>query len=90
MEALAGIEADIESYFGEQDQQKSSPDGCKQVPWLSWEEWDSVRESLFSSSPDRIASTLERVMLFFTCFQFATEIGSSLLLYRPESLKLVE
>nr|AAL91200.1 unknown protein [Arabidopsis thaliana]AAO00916.1 unknown protein [Arabidopsis thaliana] len=61
MEALAGIEADIESYFGEQDQQKSSPDGCKQVPWLSWEEWDSVRESLFSSSPDRIASALERV-----------------------------
>ncbi|XP_010491978.1 PREDICTED: uncharacterized protein LOC104769459 [Camelina sativa] len=61
MEALAGIEADIESYFGEQDQQKSSSDGCKQVPWLSWEEWDSVRESLFSSSPDRIASALERV-----------------------------
>lgn len=68
MEALAGIEADIESYFGEQDQQKSSSDGCKQVPWLSWEEWDSVRESLFSSSPDRIASALERVILCLMCY----------------------
>ncbi|KFK25498.1 hypothetical protein AALP_AA8G122400 [Arabis alpina] len=62
METLAGIEADIESFFNEQDQQRpSSSDGCKQVPWLSWEEWDSVRESLFSSSPDRAASALERV-----------------------------
>lgn len=61
MEALAGIEADIESFFNEQDQQRPSSDDCKQVPWLSWEEWDSVRESLFSSSPDRAASALERV-----------------------------
>ncbi|KAL1199151.1 hypothetical protein V5N11_014648 [Cardamine amara subsp. amara] len=61
MEKLAGIEADIESFFGEQDQQKSSSDSCKQVPWLNWEEWDSVRESLFSSSPDRVASALQRV-----------------------------
>uniref|UniRef100_A0A1J3DQM4 Ribosomal biogenesis protein LAS1L n=1 Tax=Noccaea caerulescens TaxID=107243 RepID=A0A1J3DQM4_NOCCA len=61
MEALAGIEADIESFFNEQDQQRPSSDCCKQVPWLSWEEWDSVRESLFSSSPDRVAFALERV-----------------------------
>ncbi|ESQ41191.1 hypothetical protein EUTSA_v10012989mg [Eutrema salsugineum] len=61
MEALAGMEADIESYFKDQDQHRPSSDGCKQVPWLSWEEWDSVRESLFSSSPDKTASALERV-----------------------------
>ncbi|VVB14256.1 unnamed protein product [Arabis nemorensis] len=61
MEALSGIEADIESFFNEQDQQRPSSDGCKQVPWLNWEEWDFVRESLFSSSTDRASSALERV-----------------------------
>lgn len=70
METLAGIEADIESFFGEQDQQKSSSDNCKQVPWLNWEEWDSVRESLFSPSSDRVASGLERVK----CKDLLTEI----------------
>ncbi|KAF8118180.1 hypothetical protein N665_0006s0173 [Sinapis alba] len=61
MESLEGIEADFESYLNEHDQQRPSSDGCKQVPWLNWEEWDSVRESLFSSSPDRFAFALQRV-----------------------------
>ncbi|CAN6974399.1 unnamed protein product, partial [Brassica oleracea var. botrytis] len=62
MESLQGIEADFESYLNnEHDQQRPSSDGCKQVPWLNWEEWDSVRESLFSSSPDRFAFALQRV-----------------------------
>ncbi|KAJ0260834.1 Las1-like family protein [Hirschfeldia incana] len=62
MESVEGIEADFESYLNnEHDQQRPSSDGCKQVPWLNWEEWDSVRESLFSSSPDRFAFALQRV-----------------------------
>lgn len=62
MESLEGIEADFESYLNnEHDQERPSSDGCKQVPWLNWEEWDSVRESLFSSSPDRFAFALQRV-----------------------------
>lgn len=62
MESLEGIEADFESYLNnEHDQQRPSSDGCKQVPWLNWEEWDSVRESLFSSSPHRFAFALQRV-----------------------------
>ncbi|KAF3505475.1 hypothetical protein F2Q69_00000499 [Brassica cretica] len=64
MESLQGIEADFESYLNnEHDQQRPSSDGCKQVPWLNWEEWDSVRESLFSSSPDRFAFALQREKL---------------------------
>lgn len=31
------------------------------VPWLSWDEWDHVRVSLFSSSPDAIEAALTRV-----------------------------
>ncbi|XP_010543391.1 PREDICTED: uncharacterized protein LOC104816332 isoform X2 [Tarenaya hassleriana] len=62
MGPLAGIEAEICSFFDDQDPQRTSSDGCKPVPWLSWDEWDSVRESLFSSSSDKVASALERVM----------------------------
>ncbi|KAL0709408.1 hypothetical protein Bca4012_016386 [Brassica carinata] len=62
MESLEGIEADFESYLNnEHDQQRPSSDGCKQVPWVNWEEWDSVRESLFSSSPHKFAFALQRV-----------------------------
>ncbi|XP_031401967.1 uncharacterized protein LOC116211645 [Punica granatum] len=31
------------------------------VPWLSWDEWDHVRFSLFSSSPDAIEAALIRI-----------------------------
>ncbi|XP_010519821.1 PREDICTED: pre-rRNA-processing protein las1 [Tarenaya hassleriana] len=62
MDPLAGIEAELFSFFEDQDPQQTSSDGCKPVPWLSWDEWDSVRESLFSASSDRVASALERVM----------------------------
>ncbi|XP_010519817.1 PREDICTED: geranylgeranyl transferase type-2 subunit beta 1 isoform X1 [Tarenaya hassleriana] len=58
---LAGIEAELFSRFEDQDPQQTSSDGCKPVPCLSWDEWDSVRDSLFSSSSDRIASALERM-----------------------------
>lgn len=33
----------------------------KLVPWLRWEEWDSVREGLFSSSTEAVASAISRV-----------------------------
>ncbi|KAK4741965.1 hypothetical protein SAY87_025553 [Trapa incisa] len=32
------------------------------VPWLSWDEWDHVRVSLFSSYPDAIEAALTRVL----------------------------
>ncbi|GAB2287090.1 hypothetical protein Dimus_021475 [Dionaea muscipula] len=33
----------------------------KLVPWLNWDEWDSVRVALFSSSPDSVAFALRRI-----------------------------
>lgn len=35
--------------------------GQKLVPWLNWEEWNSVRQSLFSSSEDSVGFALGRV-----------------------------
>lgn len=35
--------------------------GLKLVPWINWDEWKSVRESLFSPSPVSVASALQRI-----------------------------
>eukprot|EP00257_Ricinus_communis_P022219 XP_015581883.1 uncharacterized protein LOC8267756 isoform X2 [Ricinus communis] len=46
------------------DQEKSSSSssyGYKLVPWLNWEEWERVRDSLFSDSAQNIASAITRV-----------------------------
>jgi hypothetical protein len=39
----------------------SSSYSQKLVPWLSWDEWLFVEHSLFSDSPDSVASALKRV-----------------------------
>ncbi|KAL5708427.1 hypothetical protein ACHQM5_019223 [Ranunculus cassubicifolius] len=36
----------------------------KRVPWISWEEWNFVRKSLFSSSPHSIATALDRISMW--------------------------
>ncbi|EHA8590770.1 putative Ribosomal biogenesis protein LAS1L [Cocos nucifera] len=35
--------------------------GYKLVPWSSWDQWNFVRESIFSSSPDSVAAALRRI-----------------------------
>lgn len=35
--------------------------GYKLVPWSSWDQWNFVRESLFSSSPDSVSRALKRI-----------------------------
>ncbi|OAY74823.1 Ribosomal biogenesis protein LAS1L [Ananas comosus] len=35
--------------------------GYKLVPWSSWDQWDFVREHLFSPSPDSVAAALRRI-----------------------------
>lgn len=35
--------------------------GHKLVPWISWDDWRFVKDGLFSSSPNLIASSLRRV-----------------------------
>ncbi|KAK6911468.1 Las1 [Dillenia turbinata] len=40
---------------------RKTPSGYKLVPWMNWDEWDSLRLSLFSSSPDSVASALDKV-----------------------------
>jgi ribosomal biogenesis protein LAS1 len=48
------------------DEILSSSNDYKLVPWLSWEEWDSVREGLFSSSTNMVVCALNRVSYIVT------------------------
>ncbi|XP_039060417.1 uncharacterized protein LOC120204384 isoform X2 [Hibiscus syriacus] len=61
MEPLLGFEEEtIEAY--NQESSSSTPSGdYKLVPWLNWAEWESVRNSLFSSSPLEISFALSRI-----------------------------
>ncbi|XP_030522188.1 uncharacterized protein LOC115735206 isoform X2 [Rhodamnia argentea] len=53
----------------------------KLVPWLSWDEWDSVRASLFSPSPDSVASALRRITAWRSrgCLPVAVEVTASII-----------
>lgn len=61
MEPLLGFEDAAAAIDGEEISNSSSSNGYKLVPWLSWDEWEDVRKSLFSTLPDKIAFALNRV-----------------------------
>ncbi|KAL8521498.1 hypothetical protein ACS0TY_011859 [Phlomoides rotata] len=53
--------------------------GFKLVPWMSWDEWKFVRGSLFSSSPDSVASALQRISTWRSrgCVPVMVEVTAS-------------
>ncbi|XP_010271772.1 PREDICTED: uncharacterized protein LOC104607775 isoform X2 [Nelumbo nucifera] len=62
------------------DGQKEKPSGYKLVPWLNWDEWNFVRESLFSSSPDSVAAALRRISAWRSrgCLPIVVEVTASI------------
>ncbi|CAO2837401.1 unnamed protein product [Amaranthus hypochondriacus] len=51
----------MESLLGLKKTKSNLHENYKLVPWLNWEEWDTVRLSLFSASPDSVAKALRKV-----------------------------
>ncbi|GER57651.1 las1-like family protein, partial [Striga asiatica] len=53
----------------------------KLVPWMSWDEWKFVRGSLFSSSPNAVASALKRISTWRSrgCIPVAVEVTASII-----------
>ncbi|XP_047327234.1 uncharacterized protein LOC124930910 [Impatiens glandulifera] len=53
----------------------------KLVPWISWEEWNSVRESLFSSSHPSIIFALQRISVWRSrgCLPVVIEVTASII-----------
>ncbi|XAR60274.1 hypothetical protein NMG60_11033574 [Bertholletia excelsa] len=77
MDSLLGFNETVGAADGAVD--KSS--GCRLVPWLSWEEWDSVRESLFSSCPHSVSSALQRITAWRSrgCIPVVIEVTASII-----------
>ncbi|KAL9260536.1 Dihydropyrimidinase-like protein [Drosera capensis] len=55
--------------------------GYKLVPWLSWDEWDSVRVALFSDSPDSVFFALRRISAWRSrgCLPVVVEVTASII-----------
>ncbi|KAL6533691.1 hypothetical protein OROHE_013524 [Orobanche hederae] len=75
METMLGFNEPLQHDVGE-DKSHS----FKLVPWISWDEWKFVRESLFSSSPDSVASALRRISTWRSrgCIPVAIEVTASI------------
>ncbi|GMI63881.1 hypothetical protein like AT5G12220 [Hibiscus trionum] len=81
MEPLLGFEEEtIEAYNQEFSSSTPSSD-YKLVPWLNWAEWDSVRKSLFSSSPRKISFALSRISTWRSrgCLPVVIDVTASIL-----------
>lgn len=54
--------------------------GYRLVPWLSWEEWNFVREAIFSSSPESINLGLDRIIAWQSrgCLPVSVEITAAI------------
>ncbi|KAI4305905.1 hypothetical protein L6164_029235 [Bauhinia variegata] len=63
------------------DQQKQPSYARKLVPWLNWDEWLVVKDSLFSNSPDAIASALQRISAWRSrgCLPVVIEVTASII-----------
>lgn len=53
----------------------------KLVPWISWDDWSFVRESLFSSSPGSIDLALQRISAWRSrgCLPIVIEVTASII-----------
>ncbi|CAI9784691.1 unnamed protein product [Fraxinus pennsylvanica] len=53
----------------------------KLVPWISWEEWNFVKTSFFSSSPDSINSALQRISTWRSrgCIPVVIDVTASII-----------
>ncbi|KAG6789559.1 hypothetical protein POTOM_005663 [Populus tomentosa] len=64
MESLLGFQDDTIAVVDDDEEKSTSSSssyGYKLVPWLNWNEWECVRDSLFSESPEKILSAINRI-----------------------------
>ncbi|KAF8403661.1 hypothetical protein HHK36_011765 [Tetracentron sinense] len=77
----------MESLLGIQEiKEEDRSIGYKLVPWLSWDEWNFVSESLFSSSPDSVADALRRISGWRSrgCLPVVIEVTASIVEIRQK------
>ncbi|XP_059282544.1 uncharacterized protein LOC132036264 isoform X2 [Lycium ferocissimum] len=80
------IEPRVESLLGfieppADDTVEGNSLSLKLVPWISWDEWNSIRDSLFSSSPPSVAFALQRISTWRSrgCLPVAVDVTASII-----------
>ncbi|KAI5603849.1 hypothetical protein BDE02_01G245700 [Populus trichocarpa] len=65
----------------EKSTSSSSSYGYKLVPWLNWNEWECVRDSLFSESPENILSAINRISTWRSrgCLPVVIDVTASII-----------
>ncbi|KAM5574613.1 hypothetical protein ABKV19_013851 [Rosa sericea] len=81
MESLLGFMEEPGDYDQVETTTTSSSYSHKLVAWLSWDEWLSVSEALFSNSPDSVASALRRISAWRSrgCVPAVIEVTASVI-----------
>ncbi|KAK3037738.1 hypothetical protein RJ639_031109 [Escallonia herrerae] len=76
MESLLGFEETISDVITE-----DKCGGYKLVPWISWQDWSFVSVSLFSKSPDMVATALNRISAWRSrgCVPVVVEVTASII-----------
>ncbi|XP_050237061.1 uncharacterized protein LOC126686842 [Mercurialis annua] len=84
MDPLLGFHDEIME-IGDGDHQNkdksSSTQGYRLVPWLNWEEWEFIRDSLFSGSPDKVSAAINRISTWRSrgCLPVIIDVTSSII-----------
>ncbi|XP_060187122.1 uncharacterized protein LOC132616605 isoform X2 [Lycium barbarum] len=80
------IEPRVESLLGfieppADDTVEGNSLSLKLVPWISWDEWNSIRDSVFSSSPPSVAFALQRISTWRSrgCLPVAVDVTASII-----------
>ncbi|XP_050377091.1 uncharacterized protein LOC126794421 [Argentina anserina] len=83
MESILGFmeEEEAGAYDQAETTSSSSSYSHKLVPWLSWDEWLFVSQSLFSDSPDSVPSALRRISAWRSrgCVPAVIEVTASII-----------
>ncbi|XP_057994644.1 protein LAS1 isoform X2 [Hevea brasiliensis] len=81
MEALLGFEEQTLVVDADDQVKSSSSRSYKLVPWLNWDEWEWVRDSLFSDSPDKIVSAIKRISTWRSrgCLPVVIDVTASII-----------
>ncbi|CAK7330697.1 unnamed protein product [Dovyalis caffra] len=84
MESLLGFQDEMIAVVGN-DQEistlSSSSYGYKLIPWLNWNEWECVRDSLFSDSPEKIHYAIDRISTWRSrgCLPVVIDVTASII-----------
>ncbi|KAH8520000.1 hypothetical protein H0E87_001451 [Populus deltoides] len=84
MESLLGFQDETVAVVDDDEEKSTSSSssyGYKLVPWFNWNEWECVRDCLFSESPENILSAINRISTWRSrgCLPVVIDVTASII-----------